>query len=237
MVPVPARTSVGCVARPAMGFCTGCSGAGGKAFSGVDAEASATAATWGASPGLAGEGRATDTAVPPLARSRFRASGMALRGEAAGESSATFFVDVHPARVRSESPTTARRSLARGMVEGTECNFCPVNSCRAHHAANHVRQHRTGASRGQAPNVSGRGQQQPGASFAKGAAAMDDRRDRSYQLPIFGADAQGSATGRFSPFCRISIEMPSGERTNAMRPSRGGRLMVMPLSCRCLQKS
>jgi len=32
------------------------------------------------------------------------------------------------------------------------------------------------------------------------------------------------------PFCSSSTEMPSGERTNAMRPSRGGRLMVTPPS-------
>ena len=32
------------------------------------------------------------------------------------------------------------------------------------------------------------------------------------------------------PFCSNSIEMLSGERTNAMRPSRGGRLIVTPCS-------
>ena len=38
----------------------------------------------------------------------------------------------------------------------------------------------------------------------------------------------GSAAGFAWPFCRSSIEMLSGLRTKAMRPSRGGRLMVTP---------
>ena len=50
----------------------------------------------------------------------------------------------------------------------------------------------------------------------------------AYQLPVFGIEAQGSAGGRRRPFCRSSTEMLSGERTKAMRPSRGGRLMVTP---------
>ena len=50
----------------------------------------------------------------------------------------------------------------------------------------------------------------------------------AYQLPVFGIDFQGSAGGRAPPFCRSSMEMLSGERTKAMRPSRGGRLMVTP---------
>ena len=43
---------------------------------------------------------------------------------------------------------------------------------------------------------------------------------------------QGSAGVSAAPFCSSSIEMLSGERTNAMRPSRGGRLMVTPCSIR-----
>ena len=49
-----------------------------------------------------------------------------------------------------------------------------------------------------------------------------------YQWPVLGIDDQGSAGGFGSPFCSSSIECRSGERTNAMLPSRGGRLMVMP---------
>jgi hypothetical protein len=52
---------------------------------------------------------------------------------------------------------------------------------------------------------------------------------------VFGIDAQGSAGGRGLPAWSSSIEMPSGERTNAMCPSRGGRLMVTPPSMRRLQ--
>ena len=51
-----------------------------------------------------------------------------------------------------------------------------------------------------------------------------------YQLPVFGMEAHGSALALAGPFCRSSIEMPSGERMKAMLPSRGGRLMVTPLS-------
>jgi hypothetical protein len=51
----------------------------------------------------------------------------------------------------------------------------------------------------------------------------------SYQCPVFGIEAHGSAGAFASPFCKISIECRSGERTKAIWPSRGGRLMVMPI--------
>ena len=54
-----------------------------------------------------------------------------------------------------------------------------------------------------------------------------------HQDPVFSIEAQGSAGGRLSPICSSSIEIPSGETTNAMRPSRGGRLMVTPASISC----
>lgn len=41
-------------------------------------------------------------------------------------------------------------------------------------------------------------------------------RPGRHQLPVLGIEAQGSAGGSFSPFCRSSIEMPSGERMKAM---------------------
>jgi len=53
-------------------------------------------------------------------------------------------------------------------------------------------------------------------------------RQRPYQTPVFGIDVHGSAGGFASPFCNSSIECRSGERTKAIWPSRGGRLMVMP---------
>ncbi len=52
----------------------------------------------------------------------------------------------------------------------------------------------------------------------------------AHQLPVLGIDVQGSAGGSNSPCWMSSIEMPSGERMKAMWPSRGGRLMVTPLS-------
>jgi len=45
---------------------------------------------------------------------------------------------------------------------------------------------------------------------------------------VFGIERHGSLGGRAAPFCNSSIECLSGERTNAMVPSRGGRLMVTP---------
>src|SRR3981189_3096711 len=50
----------------------------------------------------------------------------------------------------------------------------------------------------------------------------------AHQCPVFGIEVHGSAGGFASPFCKSSIECRSGERTNAICPSRGGRLMVMP---------
>src|SRR6185295_16168708 len=50
-----------------------------------------------------------------------------------------------------------------------------------------------------------------------------------HQWPVFCIEAHGSAGGFGSPFCSSSIECRSGERTKAMLPSRGGRLMVMPI--------
>jgi len=56
-----------------------------------------------------------------------------------------------------------------------------------------------------------------------------------HQLPVFGIDVHGSRGGSGSPFCSSSTEIRSGERTNAMWPSRGGRWIVMPIAARCSQ--
>ena len=50
-----------------------------------------------------------------------------------------------------------------------------------------------------------------------------------YHAPTLGMLTHGSAGAR-CPSCNNSIEMPSGVRTKAICPSRGGRLMVMPAS-------
>ena len=49
-----------------------------------------------------------------------------------------------------------------------------------------------------------------------------------HQTPVLGIEVHGSAGGSAAPFCNSSIEMLSGVRMNAMRPSRGGRLIVDP---------
>ena len=51
---------------------------------------------------------------------------------------------------------------------------------------------------------------------------------KAHHVPVFGMDAQGSVGGKDAPFCKSSIETRSGERTNAMCPSRGGLLIVTP---------
>jgi len=51
-----------------------------------------------------------------------------------------------------------------------------------------------------------------------------------YHSPTVGIEAQGSAGGRGCPFCSSSIEILSGERKNAIWPSRGGTLIVIPAS-------
>ena len=55
------------------------------------------------------------------------------------------------------------------------------------------------------------------------------KQKTSHQCPVFGIDDHGSAGGLASPFCNSSIECRSGERMKAIMPSRGGRLMVMPI--------
>jgi hypothetical protein len=60
-----------------------------------------------------------------------------------------------------------------------------------------------------------------------GRVVMYAGRD-PYQVPVFGMDFQGSAGASAAPCCSSSMEMLSGERTNAMRPSRGGRRIVTP---------
>ena len=59
------------------------------------------------------------------------------------------------------------------------------------------------------------------------AAALGwNARNGSYHSPTFGIDVHGSAGASASPRWSSSTEIRSGERTNAMRPSRGGRLIA-----------
>ena len=58
-----------------------------------------------------------------------------------------------------------------------------------------------------------------------------------YQWPVLSIDTQGSAGGSASPFCSSSTEILSGERTKAICPSRGGRLITTPFSCKCWHMS
>ena len=88
---------------------------------------------------------------------------------------------------------------------------------------------------GASPRVASPG---PGRPLGSRRGALPSRTPVAgsrHHLPVFGIELQGSAGGRASPFCRSSIEMLSGERTKAMRPSRGGRLMTTPSACRRAQ--
>src|SRR4051812_44154201 len=49
-----------------------------------------------------------------------------------------------------------------------------------------------------------------------------------HHSPVLGMEVHGSAGSLAPPFWSSSTEMLSGLRTKAMRPSRGGRLMVTP---------
>jgi hypothetical protein len=60
------------------------------------------------------------------------------------------------------------------------------------------------------------------------AAAGELRALISHQCPVLGIDFHGSWGGNAAPFCRSSTDCLSGERTNAIMPSRGGRFMVTP---------
>ena len=51
-----------------------------------------------------------------------------------------------------------------------------------------------------------------------------------HHSPVLGLFSQRGWGGSESPDWSNSMDMPSGERMNAMCPSRGGRLMVTPLS-------
>jgi len=66
---------------------------------------------------------------------------------------------------------------------------------------------------------------------------LRSRARGAHQVPVFSMEVHGSCGSLASPFCRISMEMPSGDFTKAMRPSRGGRLMVTPASFSFVQKA
>ena len=110
----------------------------------------------------------------------------------------------------------------------------------------HEERQRCGAAHARSPASSGSGR--TGASAAHPCTRTRPRRSsmqkmplkraervvcvrplgRGYHCPTLGMDFHGSAGGSAPPFCSSSTEMLSGERTKAMCPSRGGRLMATP---------
>jgi len=93
------------------------------------------------------------------------------------------------------------RRLQPGFVEKL-CRICNENGCIA------------GVGRASA--------------YRHGSGQQHQRR--TYHSPTLSMESQGSSGARESPFCRISIEMLSGDLTKAMRPSRGGLLITTPPS-------
>src|SRR5262249_12998608 len=49
-----------------------------------------------------------------------------------------------------------------------------------------------------------------------------------YHLPVLAIETHGSFGGSGAPFCNSPMECLSVQRTKAITPSRGGRLMVTP---------
>ena len=64
--------------------------------------------------------------------------------------------------------------------------------------------------------------------FARLKPRAQRNRVWRHHFPVLGMETHGSLGGSGAPFCSSSIECLSGERTNAITPSRGGRLMVTP---------
>lgn len=62
------------------------------------------------------------------------------------------------------------------------------------------------------------------------ASVSENFAAKHHHVPVLAIEDHGSRSARAAPFCRISIEMLSGEVTKAIRPSRGGRLIVRPAS-------
>ena len=63
---------------------------------------------------------------------------------------------------------------------------------------------------------------------AADASSIRQRTGRPLPLPGIRHRLPRLGGGSASPFCSSSIDCLSGERTNAITPSRGGRLMVTP---------
>jgi len=77
-------------------------------------------------------------------------------------------------------------------------------------------------------------QKQREAAFGGGGRSGEDRKE-PYQCPELAMLAHGSSGVFAAPRCKSSTEMLSGDRTKAMCPSRGGRLIVTPCAIRYAQ--
>ena len=132
----------------------------------------------------------------------------------------------------SVDPVAKRR--VRGLRYGAGPGICPRST---HGPFGITRRFRTASpDRRKLPNASIRpetarlqGHEAPTSSALAGKVAPVTPDDpECYQWPVFSMDAQGCIGSRALPFCRSSMDTLSGDRTNAMCPSRGGRLMTTP---------
>ena len=132
-------------------------------------------------------------------------------------------------RSASSCPASASRSATRGRSRSPRWNWRRRRCSRW--ASRCARSRRTWPSR---PRWASRSCTGPtaGSSWARAATAWSTARSckSRHQAPVLGIEAHGSAGGSDGPRCSSSIEMRSGERTKAMWPSRGGRLIVTPAS-------
>src|SRR5712692_7263263 len=117
----------------------------------------------------------------------------------------------------------------------------PRNRTKSYSGAPYGNRTRVSAVKGRRPRPldEGRKGRSFGAATYKGDCAVRQGSVQSRHLssqegalphhfPVFGMESHGSFGGSGAPFCSSSIECLSGERTKAITPSRGGRLMVTP---------
>ncbi len=129
-----------------------------------------------------------------------------LGGDARGDRSDRAEDRRHPAAGRSRDPRApapgSGRALRRDGGRGAAAPRGPAQGARASRAA-----------------------RRPSLTLRAAVPASRATAARHHS-PVLGIEAHGSRLGSAEPRCSSSTEIRSGERTKAMRPSRGGRLIV-----------
>lgn len=133
-----------------------------------------------------------------------------------------------------EQPGGADHRLARGVgvgeVAGQGVNLPAAGQSQFFRRRRHPRLVEVEQDEVAALGGEGAGAAQADTAGRAGDERRAPRKAAAHHAPVFGIETQGSAGSLRGPACNSSIEMPSGERTKAMWPSRGGRLIVTPPS-------